>query len=301
MPPKRRIRRIGTSVIARFKHRPIEFDDLYHYLLTASWPVLLAFIAFLFVAANLLFALAYYLDRGLKGATNGSFADAFFFSVQTMATIGYGHISPASRFANVMVACEALTGLVGLAVVTGLVFAKFSRATARVRFSKYAVVQPRNGVPCLMFRMANLRANRIVEASIHLAMLCDETTAEGEWMRRYYDLKLERQQTPAFSLSWTVIHPIVEGSPLFGHTHEQLAEIETEIIASLTGLDESFGQTVHARHLYVLDDIVWDARLADILIVTPEGASLDYARFDEVVPLAALADSGKPRLLDNRT
>jgi inward rectifier potassium channel len=293
MPPKRRIRRIGTSVIAHLKHRPIQFDDLYHYLLTASWPVLLGFIAVLFVAANLVFAAAYYFDRGLEGAASCSFADAFFFSIQTMATIGYGKLTPASIFANLMVACEALIGLIGLAMVTGLVFSKFSRPTARVRFSRCAVVEPRNGVPCLMFRMANLRANRIVEASIHLALLCDETTAEGEWMRRYYDLKLERQQTPAFSLSWTVIHPIVEGSPLFGHTHDKLAEMSAEIIASMTGLDETFSQVVHARHLYVLDDIVWDARLADILIVTPDGPSIDYARFDEVVPLAVRADEAR--------
>ncbi len=300
MPKQRRIRRIGTSVVSRLKHRPVAFDDLYHYLLTASWPVLLGFIAALFVAANLAFAAAYFLDGGLEGAVPGSFADAFFFSVQTMATIGYGKLAPASTFANILVACEALMGLLGLAMVTGLVFAKFSRPTARVRFSQHAVIEPRNGVPCLMFRMANLRANRIVEASIHVALLRDERTAEGEWMRRYYDLQLERQQTPAFSLSWTVIHPIVEGSPLFGQTPASLAEVSAEIVASMTGLDETFSQVVHARHLYELDDIVWGARLADILVVTPEGASIDFARFDEVVQLAPPAGpahaggSGRP-------
>ncbi len=293
MPSKRRIRRIGTSVVAHLKHRPVAFDDLYHYLLTASWPVLLAFIACLFIAANFAFAAAYFLDGGLEGAAPDSFADAFFFSVQTMATIGYGKLAPASTFANILVACEALFGLVGLAMVTGLVFAKFSRPTARVRFSRHAVIEPRNGVPCLMFRMANLRANRIVEASIHVALLRDERTAEGEWMRRYYDLQLERQQTPAFSLSWTVIHPIVEGSPLFGQTPEKLAEESAEIVASLTGLDETFSQVVHARHLYVLDDVVWGARLADILVVTPDGASIDYSRFDEVVPLASPVESAR--------
>jgi len=259
--------------------------DLYHRLLTASWPLLLLIVVGLFVTANLVFALGYFFNGGIVGARPGSFADAFFFSVQTMATIGYGSMWPASIFANLMVAAEALIGLIGLATVTGLVFAKFSRPSARVRFSRYAITAPRDGVQCLMFRMANLRGNHIVEAEIHVALTRDEVTAEGETMRRFHDLRLSRNRNPIFLMSWSAIHPIDEHSVLFGQTRESLAASSAQIVVSLTGLDETFAQTIHARYIYRLDDIVWGARFADIMIRTPDGVAIDYARFDDVVPI----------------
>src|SRR4029077_9574942 len=139
------------------------FEDLYHFLVTSSWPALIGFIAAALSVANLVFALGYYLDGGIENARPGSFTDAFFFSVQTMATIGYGKMVPISMFTNILVSIEALSGLVALALMTGLVFAKFSRPTARVRFSRYVVIGPRDGVTSLMIRMANQRADRIVE------------------------------------------------------------------------------------------------------------------------------------------
>ena len=265
--------------------RRAALGDLYHYLLTASWPLLMLIVAALFITANLAFALAYFFGGGVGGARPGSVADAFFFSVQTMATIGYGSMWPASTSANLMVAAEALIGLLGLATMTGLVFAKFSRPSARVRFSRYAVVAPRDGVPCLMFRMANLRGNQIVEAGIHVALTRDEVTAEGETMRRFHDLQLSRDRNPIFLMSWTAIHPIDEQSALFGQTRESLAASSAQIVISLTGLDETFSQTIHARHMYQLDDIVWGARFADIMRRTRDGVAFDYARFDEVVPI----------------
>src|ERR1700730_16922744 len=169
-------------------------SDLYHFLLRESWPALLAGIVLSFVAINALFAVIYLLDRGIENARPGSFADAFFFSVQTMATIGYGKMVPESVVANILVSVEALFGLLGLAMITGLVFAKFSRPTARVRFSKYAVVSNRDGIPSLHFRMANMRANRIVDASARVVFARQEKTLEGEEMRRFYDLKLQRDR-----------------------------------------------------------------------------------------------------------
>ncbi len=256
--------------------------DLYHRLLTCSWPALLALIVGLFVAANCLFALIYMLDGGIAHAHPGSFADAFFFSVQTMATIGYGTMAPASTLANVVVCFEALSGLLALAIVTGLVFARFSRPTARVRFSRVAVISRRDGVPSLMFRMANERANRIVEAEAHVVLARQETTAEGESVRRFHDLTLARGRNALFSLSWTVIHPITEHSPLFRETPQSLSAARAQIVASLTGLDESFLQTVHARYIWDAEEIVWNARFVDILEGTPDGVMIDYSRFDEV-------------------
>jgi inward rectifier potassium channel len=265
--------------------------DLYHYLLNASWPKLLLIVAALFALANVFFAVGYFIDGGIENARPGSFLDCFFFSVQTMATIGYGKMSPATTVANVLVSFEALFGLVGLALVTGLVFSKFARPTAKVRFSRYAVVSTRDGEPCLMFRMANLRGNQIVEASIHVAMARTEVTAEGDSMRRMRDLPLARDRQPLFALSWTIFHPIIEGSQLFGETAESLAKSAPDFILSLTGFDQTFAQTIYARHVYHLEDIRWDARFADVLIIGPDGRpTVDYTRFDDIVSIKPASD-----------
>jgi len=262
-------------------------DYLYYELLAASWPRLLRLLAAAFLGANAVFALAYVaLPGSIENARPGSFADAFFFSVQTMATIGYGKLAPATMAANVLVTLEVLVGLLSVALVTGLVFAKFSRPTARVLFSRRAVVAPYERVPSLMFRMANERGNAIVEAQIHVVLARDETTAEGEQMRRFYDLDMSRRQSALFALSWTAIHPIAAASPLYGATPESLATADAEIVVSLVGIDEQFAQTVHARYRYRAADIVWNARLADILFRDGR-REIDYTRFHDVVPLPA--------------
>lgn len=259
------------------------FEDLYHFLVTSSWPALIGLIVAAFTVVNLLFAVGYYLDGGIENARPGSFADMFFFSVQTMATIGYGKMEPVTLFSNILVSIEALTGLLALALMTGLVFSKFSRPTARVRFSRYVVIGPRDGVNSLMIRAANLRANRIVEADMHVVLARQEVTAEGDSIRRLYDLTMTRSRSAMFALSWTAAHQLVEGSPLFGQTRESLANCAVEIIVSIIGLDETFSQTIHARHTYELDEIVWGARFADVLVLHPDGSrSVDYTRFDDV-------------------
>jgi inward rectifier potassium channel len=275
----------GRLNIARTGVRDGFLGDMYLFLLASSWPRLVVLLATAYLVANSLFAIAYLLEgHSLEHASAGSFSDAFFFSVQTMATIGYGYIIPRTLFANILVTVESLTGLFGLAVVTGLVFAKFSRPTARVLFSRVAVVTPRDGVPSLMFRMANQRGNQIVEARIHVVLALTETTAEGEVIRRLQDLEMARAQNALFALSWTAVHPITATSPFYRRTHESLAATETEVIVSLTGIDESFSQTVHARHSYTADEIVWGARFVDILSRAPDGRRcVDYTHFHEVV------------------
>jgi inward rectifier potassium channel len=276
---------IGRVVTAS-PHLPL--GDLYFYLTTISWPALLLIVAALFAVINALFALGYVLDGGVANARPGSFTDAFFFSVQTMATIGYGTMAPRSFISNVLVSIEAMSGLTALAMVTGLVFARFSRPTARVRFSRTAVISRRDGVPSLMFRVVNQRSNRIVEAQIHVVLARREMTREGESVRRFHDLALARGRNALFSLSWTVIHPITGDSPLFGETDESLKASRSMIIASLVGLDESFLQMVHGRYVWTADEIAWGMRFADVLQELPDGSfSIDYSRFDEVVPAAA--------------
>jgi len=261
--------------------------DLYHLLLTSSWPRLLTLLAAAYVAMNALFAVGYVLEPdALENARPGSFADAFFFSVQTMATIGYGRMVPRTLLANVLVTLETLTGLLGLAMVTGLVFAKFSRPTARVLFSRVAVIGRRDGLRAFMFRMANERGNNIAEAQVHVALARQEVTVEGESVRRFYDLELVRRLNPIFPNTWTVVHPITESSPLHGATPASVETDEARIVVSVIGLDESYSQTVHARHSYAPADIVWNARFADVVVREPEGdVRIDYSRFHDVVPL----------------
>ena len=261
--------------------------DLYHFLLTSSWPRLLALLAAGYGTANAVFAVGYLLDPdALENARPGSFADAFFFSVQTMATIGYGRMVPRTLLANVLVTLETLTGLLGLAMVTGLVFAKFSRPTARVLFSRVAVIGRRDGLRAFMFRMANERGNNIAEAQVHVALARQEVTVEGESVRRFYDLELVRRLNPIFPNTWTVVHPITESSPLHGATPASVETDEARIVVSVIGLDESYSQTVHARHSYAPADIVWNARFADVVVREPEGdVRIDYSRFHDVVPL----------------
>lgn len=261
--------------------------DLYIHLLTCSWPWLLAQIAAAFFLSNAIFALGYLLDGGIEHARPGSFADVYFFSVETMATVGYGKMAPITFVAHLLMSVEALCGLLGFALVTGLIFAKFSRPTARVRFSNCAVVAPRDGVPSLMFRMVNVRANRIVEAQLHVLLARLERTIEGEEVRRFHDLPLTRDRNAMFAYSWTAVHPIVPGSPLYGATPQSLVAEVAWIVASLTGLDETLSQTVHSRMFYGTEHIRWGARLVDIMIRGADGRyTLDMSKFDEIEPVA---------------
>lgn len=264
--------------------RPSPFADLYHYLVRTPWPVLLLLVLGAFTIGNAIFGFIYWIDGGVDGPRPNSYPNMFFFSVQTMATIGYGVLHPTTFLANALVSIEALMGLMGLAMMTGLVFAKFSLPSARVRFSRYAVISRRDGVPSLMFRTANLRESRILEAQIHLVFARIETTAEGEKLRRFYDLQLQRERTALFTLSWTAVHQLIAPSPLVGETPESLKASGAMLVISLTGLEETFSQTVNARNYYGADDILWGKRLADITTFGPDGEPiLDYSRFDEVV------------------
>lgn len=203
-----------------------------------------------------------------------------------MATIGYGAMYPSTLYANIIVTMEVLVGLLGFAMATGLMFAKFSRPTARVLFSRVATVAPFNGMPTLMFRTANLRRNQILEAQIQANLVRNEVTAEGQSMRRFYDLKLVRSRTPLFSITWTVMHTIDERSPLYGATTDSLVKAQAEIVITLTGLDETVSQTIHTRHSFPAQKILWNMRFVDILSRTPDGlVSIDYDHFHDVVPL----------------
>src|SRR6185369_7767183 len=228
--------------------RPMPVRDFYHALLRGSWWVTIAVISGAFLAANALFALGYMASGGIAHAAARSFGDAFFFSVQTMGTIGYGALYPESALANALVVAESITGLTLTALGTGLVFAKFSRSTARLQFTREAVISPMNGVPTLMFRLGNERGNQIVDVQITAVMVRTERTAEGRSFYRMIDLKLSRGRALSLSRSWSVMHVIDADSPLAGRTPEAVAAEETEIGIMVVGLDDITMQPIHASH-----------------------------------------------------
>jgi inward rectifier potassium channel len=261
--------------------------DPYHLMLTVPWPMFLLLIALAYAGINALFALSYLIGGdNIANARPGSFSDAFFFSVQTFASIGYGAMTPKTFYANVLVSFEAWVELLSLAVITGLAFARFSRPTARVLFSKVAVIAPYQGIPTLMFRAANERRNQVLEAQMLVYMMIDEISAEGTRMRRIYDLNLTRNRTPNFVLTWTAMHPIDEQSPLYGLSQEFLLQAKATFVISLSGIDETVNQTIYDRHVYAAQDIRENHRLVDIFYETPEGhREIDYTKFHDVVPV----------------
>jgi inward rectifier potassium channel len=274
------VRRVGSARVTR--------HDAYHLLLTMPWRWFFGIQAAAYVLFNAVFALLYLVAPGsIANARPGSFTDAFFFSVQTMATIGFGVMAPATFYANVMVTIEALMGMASVAVAAGLIFARFSQPTARVLFSNVAVVTLYNGVPTLMFRCANERRNQIFEAQVHVDFARQETSAEGMDLRRSYELDLARNRNPQFSLSWTVMHPVDAASPLYGIDPDLLAGQEASIVVTLTGIDETISQTVFARTAYRADEILWGRKFVDILSETENGDTLvDYRRFHDTVESA---------------
>jgi inward rectifier potassium channel len=286
--PRHRVTRLpgsGREVLS-IGLRTATLRDVYHSLLTTAWAQFFALVLVTYLGANLLFALGYLaIGDGIEEARPGNFSDAFFFSVQTMATIGYGKMAPRGLAANLLVTLEALIGLLGLALVTGLVFAKFSRPTARVIFSQNAVITRFDGVPSLLVRMANERGNQIAEAQAHLVLLRTERTPEGEEIRRAHDLHLRRSHSAFFAFTWLVVHPITPDSPLHGETAESLKAKDIDLVASMTGLDETLSQSVHARHAWTPDQILWGHRFADVLVSLPDGRrAIDYRRFHDVEP-----------------
>jgi inward rectifier potassium channel len=261
--------------------------DAYHPLLRMSWWGVIAVISFVFVVLNALFALLYLAVDGVANAHPGSFLDAFFFSVQTMGTIGYGAMFPASRAANAIVVVESIVGLLVTALATGLVFVRFSLTRPRMVFGRYAAIGMMDGKPTLMIRLGNDRNNQIYDALTRLMLTTTSRTAEGVAFYRSADLKLVRERAPALARSWTILHPIDEQSPLHGQTPESLARVDAELLLTVSGVDDTSLQAVHARWTYEHPSIVWGSRLADVLSETPEGdVLLDLKRFHELTPTA---------------
>ncbi|AKG23374.1 ion channel [Calothrix sp. 336/3] len=261
--------------------------DPYHLMLVIPWSGFILVVGIVYVFINIIFALMYLAGGDcLQGGRVGSFEDAFFFSVHTFASIGYGVIAPKTTYANFIVLLEAISSLLSIAVVTGLSFARFSKPHARVTFSQYAVITSHHGIPTLMFRAANQRRNLILEAQLRVYLLQDEITPEGEYYYRIYDLQLQRSRSPSFALTWTAMHPITEESPLYAATPESLSKKHAQIIISLTGTDETVAYTINLRHVYSANEVLFNHRLMDIIYKSPNGDRyFEYTNFHKVIPI----------------
>ena len=274
-PPPPPIRRLGsTAPRAR---------DLYHALVTMRWRWFFLILAAAYLVFNATFALLYLAaPGGIGNAKEGAFADAFFFSVQTMATIGFGVMYPATFYSNAVVTVEALMGLAAFAFATGIIFQRFSLPRARVLFSRVAVVTRFDGIPTLMLRCANERRNFMLEAEVRVYLAREEMSAEGSQFRRTHNLALARSRNPLFSFSWTIMHPIDARSPLHGADAATLAAQDAAILVTLTGTDESLSQTILARNVYTAAEILWGRRFVDVLSRTEDGQRvIDYRRFHD--------------------
>jgi inward rectifier potassium channel len=255
-----------------------------------SWPRFFALVAFGYFAANLVFALLYFscgphaLDGWHTGQPFERFEDAFFFSVQTLATIGYGRMTPNGVLVNLLVTAEALVGLMGFALATGLLFARFSRPTARLVFSRNAVVAPFRGGRALMFRLVNARSSQLTEVSAVVSLSRLEDTPAGP-IRRFHELRLDRPKVVFLPLHWVVVHPIDDKSPLARVEEASFRTSQAEILILLSGMDETFSQTVHARTSYRAEEVVWDARFSDMFLRTEAGlVGIDMRRLHDIEP-----------------
>jgi inward rectifier potassium channel len=279
--------RLGTSEIRRVGVRTWYWSDIYHWMLTLTWPRFFTLIGVSYLLTNVIFALAYFLVPGsVSNARPGYFPDYVFFSIETLATVGYGFMNPGSTYGHIVASTEILLGMVEIATVTGLLFARFSRPTSRIMFSDVAVITPFNGTPTLMLRTGNERANLILEATVRASVVRRETTQEGQVFTRFYDLKLERDTTSVFALSWTIMHVIDESSPLWGKAREDLQNEAATLTVSISGTDDTLNDFVHARQTYAADHIFFDHHFADILSDKLEGnvRILDFSKFHDIHP-----------------
>lgn len=280
---KKRKKKDRSSGVERVGVPRIAPQDLYYYILVQPWSVFFLILILLYLSANCVFASLYMLQTGaIAEARPGSWADSFFFSIETMATVGYGVMHPETLYGHLLVVVEIVFGVLAVPVATGLTILKFARPTARVVFSRNAVVTLYDGVPTLIFRLANIRENQILEARIKVTILRYEKSQEGHSIRRLVDLPLMRDTSPMFSLSWSVMHKIDENSPLYGLHPSQWINEDLMILALMTGIDATASAMVHARYSYAAEDVLLGRMFVDVVSILPDGgARIDFRRFHD--------------------
>jgi inward rectifier potassium channel len=280
--------RAGQIEFLKVNTQRFDWRDAYQWLLGLRWTQFAAFVAAVYITLNLVFAALYLFDKNsIAGMTPGSFVDSFFFSVQTLATVGYGHMYPNDLYGHIVTTLEIMSGMFLLAVMTGLIFVRFSRPTARIAFSKSIVIAPLNGQLTLMLRVGNLRQHQMVEAEFRIMFNRDEPLLEGGDFRYFYHLKLQFDRLPAFPAALTLRHVIDEQSPLYGATPESLEAGRVVIIASVVGIDPVIPAAVQTQQDYTWRDIRFGERFVEIYTDHGDGRlTVDYGRLHDTEPAA---------------
>jgi inward rectifier potassium channel len=281
--PRTRVVRIGGREIIAEGLQLNFWADISHRCMTASWPAFILGAALVFLAFNAVFALFYLLgDQPVANVKTGDYIDYFYFSIETLSTAGYGDLHPQTHYGHFIATVELFTGIFSMSLMTGLIFARFSRPSARLLFAKNPVLSNHDGKPALMIRFANERQNIIGNATARLWLFRDLTTAEGNEIRRFFELPLLRNESPALALSWTLYHVIDEQSPLHGMGPEELEASDVSLVVVVSGYDVIAAQTVHARKSYEHRDILFGHRYVDVLGTSDDGrVRIDYGRFHD--------------------
>lgn len=282
-PDSRWIQSDGSFNLERVGLKPSPGSNLYHFLLTTSWRNFLALLIGLYLLANFLFAVLYTLQPDCIGGLQGlGLLGTFFFSVETMSTVGYGAMAPQTLYGHSLMVMESVFGFLLTALATGLTFAKFSQVRARVLFSQPVLIHREGAETVLTFRAANERSVQIVDAQVRVSLARDERTPEGQAFRRIYDLKLRRDTSPLFALLWNIYHVIDADSPLYGCTPESLEADRSIVMISLQGLDDALGQVTHSRHAYHWEEVLFNRRFEDVIESNPGGRRrVDYRKFHD--------------------
>lgn len=268
--------------------------NLYHRLITMRWRPFLGLVVAFYLVTNAFFA-GLYMLAGVEHLTGvndptamGGFWEAYFFSAQTLTTVGYGRIAPTGMFANTLAAIESLLGVLAFALATGLLYGRFSRPVAHIRFSKKAVFAPYLDINGWMFRIVNERYNQLIDLDVNVSLSKMEKKEDGTLFRKYYNLKLERSKISFFPMNWTVVHAITDDSPLYNCTPEELIEAEAEFLILMRAIDDTFSQTVHTRYSYRYDELLWGHKFKPMFDESKPGlVSLDLDMLDDTmeVPL----------------
>jgi inward rectifier potassium channel len=290
---KSRSERASKARVVRFGQREIITEGLYlsfwadisHRCMTASWPAFIGGAVLVFITFNAVFAFFYWIgNQPIANVPGGAYIDYIYFSIETLSTAGYGDMHPQTHYGHFVAAVELFTGIFSMSLMTGLIFARFSRPNARLLFAEHPVITNHDGKPTLMLRLANERHNIISNASAKLWLFKNIVSMEGETLRRFYELPLTQNQNPALALSWTLYHVLDETSPLHQTNADELEAYKASLALVVTGYDLVAAQTVHARKSYEYGDIRFGHRYADILDTSDDGRlRVDYGRFHDTV------------------
>ncbi|MCL5027565.1 MAG: ion channel [Bacteroidetes bacterium] len=285
---KRLINKDGSFNVERRGLPFLESLSFYHWLLEMSWLKFNGVVLLAYVVINLIFASLYMLIGvehlgGITGTTLlEKFLDAFFFSGQTITTVGYGVIHPIGFWASFISLIESMAGLLGFALATGLLYGRFSRPNAKLFYSKNAIIAPYHGMTAFEFKIANARKNQLIEVEAQV-MLTMKESSNGKALRKYYPLTLERNRVNFLPLTWTIVHPIDEDSPLKDLTPDDLKEAKAEFLILIKAYDETFSQSVHSRTSYTIEEITWNARFSNIYNESEKGITIvEMSKFNEI-------------------